>query len=98
MPSSLTARFTWPFSGKDMVGSIGNFQKQISILEFTNPFRAMFNFQHLYLFFIASLLLNLTPGNDMLYVASRSVSQGVKAGIVSATGVFTGCFIHITAA
>jgi threonine/homoserine/homoserine lactone efflux protein len=58
----------------------------------------MFNFQHLYLFFIASLLLNLTPGNDMLYVASRSISQGIKAGIVSALGIFVGCFVHITAA
>jgi threonine/homoserine/homoserine lactone efflux protein len=58
----------------------------------------MFNFQHLYLFFISSLLLNLTPGNDMLYVASRSISQGTKAGIISAAGVFIGCFVHITAA
>jgi len=58
----------------------------------------MFNFQHLYLFFIASLLLNLTPGNDMLYVASRSVSQGTKAGIASAAGIFVGCFVHIMAA
>ncbi|HZY39844.1 MAG TPA: LysE family translocator [Mucilaginibacter sp.] len=58
----------------------------------------MFTFQNLYLFFIASLLLNLTPGNDMLYVASRSISQGVKGGIVSALGVFAGCFVHISAA
>jgi len=58
----------------------------------------MFTFQNLYLFFIASLLLNLTPGNDMLYVASRSVSQGVKGGVVSALGVFAGCFVHISAA
>jgi threonine/homoserine/homoserine lactone efflux protein len=58
----------------------------------------MFNFQNLYLFFIASLLLNLTPGNDMIYVASRSVSQGVKAGIISAAGIFIGCFVHILAA
>jgi threonine/homoserine/homoserine lactone efflux protein len=58
----------------------------------------MFNFQNLYLFFIASLVLNLTPGNDMIYVASRSVSQGVKAGIVSAAGIFIGCFVHILAA
>jgi threonine/homoserine/homoserine lactone efflux protein len=58
----------------------------------------MFNFQNLYLFFIASLLLNLTPGNDMLYVASRSVSQGIKAGIASAAGIFIGCFVHILAA
>jgi threonine/homoserine/homoserine lactone efflux protein len=53
---------------------------------------------NLYLFFVASLLLNLAPGNDMLYVASRSVSQGVKGGIVSALGVFVGCFVHISAA
>jgi len=58
----------------------------------------MFNFQNPYLFFIASLLLNLTPGNDMLYVASRSVSQGIKGGIISALGVFAGCFVHILAA
>ncbi len=54
--------------------------------------------QNLYLFFIASLLLNLTPGNDMMYVASRSISQGIKAGIISAVGIFIGCFVHITAA
>jgi len=58
----------------------------------------MLNFQNLYLFFIASLLLNLTPGNDMLYVASRTLSQGTRAGIISAAGVFIGGFVHITAA
>ncbi len=54
--------------------------------------------QNLYLFFIASLLLNLTPGNDMIYVASRSISQGIEAGIFSAIGVFIGCLVHIIAA
>ncbi len=34
----------------------------------------------------------------MIYVASRSISQGIKAGIISAVGVFLGCFVHITAA
>ena len=58
----------------------------------------MFSNQNLYLFFIASLLLNLTPGNDMLYVASRTISQGVKAGLFSALGIFIGCFVHIIAA
>jgi threonine/homoserine/homoserine lactone efflux protein len=58
----------------------------------------MFNFQNLYLFFITSLLLNFAPGNDMLFVASRSVSYGVKAGIASAAGVFAGCFVHILGA
>lgn len=58
----------------------------------------MFHIQNFYLFFIASLLLNLAPGNDMIYVASRSISQGIKAGMISALGVFIGCFVHILAA
>jgi threonine/homoserine/homoserine lactone efflux protein len=58
----------------------------------------MFHFQNLYLFFITSLMFNLIPGNDMLYVASRSISQGTKAGIVSVFGIFLGCFVHIVSA
>ncbi len=58
----------------------------------------MLSYQDLTLFFISSLLLNLTPGNDMMYVLSRSLSQGVRAGIISATGIFIGCFLHIIAA
>src|SRR5581483_9437995 len=68
------------------------------MLIFMKKRRCMFHLQNVYLFFIASLMLNLTPGNDMLYVASRSISQGPKAGIVSALGVFCGCFVHIFAA
>ena len=58
----------------------------------------MFSTQNLYIFFIASLLLNLTPGNDMIYVGSRSISQGAKAGIISACGIFIGCLVHTFAA
>lgn len=44
---------------------------------------------------MATLALNLAPGPDMLYVVVRSLSQGVKAGIVSALGIAAGCFVHI---
>ena len=57
----------------------------------------MFHFQNIYIFFFTTLLLNFTPGNDVLYVASRSISQGTRAGIISALGIFCGCFIHISA-
>ncbi len=50
------------------------------------------------IFAFASLLLNITPGNDMLYVATRSTSQGLKAGIVSALGISAGCIVHLIAA
>jgi threonine/homoserine/homoserine lactone efflux protein len=43
-------------------------------------------------------LLNLTPGNDMIYVATRSTSQGIKAGMISALGITAGCMVHILAA
>ena len=58
----------------------------------------MFSAQNLWLFFVASILLNLTPGNDMIYVASRSISQGSRAGIISACGIFIGCMMHTIAA
>ncbi len=51
-----------------------------------------------WLFALASLMLNITPGNDMLYVATRSTSQGVKGGVISALGVMAGCMVHIFAA
>jgi threonine/homoserine/homoserine lactone efflux protein len=56
------------------------------------------NINDFWIFAFASLMLNITPGNDMLYVASRSVGQGVRAGIVSAFGIMAGCLIHTLAA
>ncbi|HZI56359.1 MAG TPA: LysE family translocator [Verrucomicrobiae bacterium] len=49
-------------------------------------------------FLFAAFMLNIAPGPDMLYVIGRSVGQGRKAGIVSALGVFVGCWVHILAA
>ena len=54
--------------------------------------------QNFWIFALTTLLLNLTPGNDMLYVASRSTGQGVRAGVVSALGITGGCFVHMLAA
>ena len=51
-----------------------------------------------WLFVLAALALNITPGNDMLYVISRSAGQGVKAGIISSLGIMAGCMVHILAA
>ena len=58
----------------------------------------MFNIQHFYLFLSVSILINLAPGPDMIYTAARSLSQGIRAGIFSALGIFAGCLFHITAA
>ncbi len=58
----------------------------------------MFELPQLALFMGATLALNLTPGPDMLYVATRSIGQGRKAGMASAFGIGAGCFVHILAA
>src|SRR5580658_7622700 len=49
------------------------------------------------LFLTTMVLVNITPGPDMLYVIARSAGQGRKAGIVSALGIGAGCFFHIFA-
>ena len=46
------------------------------------------------LFFAASWVLILTPGPDIIYVMSRGISQGKKAGILSAAGVTVGILVH----
>lgn len=58
----------------------------------------MFGVENFYLFLSVSILINLSPGPDMLYTAARSLSQGIKAGVFSALGIFTGCIFHISAA
>ncbi|MFC4321599.1 LysE family translocator [Litchfieldia salsa] len=45
-------------------------------------------------FLIASLLLNLTPGTDTMYIVSRSISQGRLAGIYSTLGISAGIITH----
>lgn len=46
------------------------------------------------LFLIATLILALAPGPDLLYITTRGLSQGAMAGLISALGVHTGVLIH----
>src|SRR5687767_3783323 len=46
------------------------------------------------IFLVASLVLIATPGQDMILVMSRSVSQGVRAGVATAAGVSVGLIGH----
>ena len=47
-----------------------------------------------WVFIITSLVLIITPGQDMILVMSRSISQGRKAGIMTALGVSVGLVGH----
>jgi threonine/homoserine/homoserine lactone efflux protein len=50
------------------------------------------------LFVLAGLLLNVTPGPDVLYIVGRSSVQGLRAGVAATLGIGGGCFVHIAAA
>jgi threonine/homoserine/homoserine lactone efflux protein len=50
------------------------------------------------LFVGAALLIVLTPGPNMIYLLSRSICQGRKAGVISLFGVVAGFFVHVFAA
>ena len=54
--------------------------------------------QHLWLFIVSGLLLNITPGPDSLFIMARSATQGWRAGFVACWGVGSGVFVHVFAA
>lgn len=46
----------------------------------------------------AALLMVLTPGPNMVYLISRSICQGRRAGVISLFGVIAGFLVHMFAA
>ena len=54
----------------------------------------MTEIQNFTLFLGLSWILIITPGPDLIYVLTKGVSTGKKAGIISAFGVTLGIFVH----
>jgi threonine/homoserine/homoserine lactone efflux protein len=54
--------------------------------------------QELLTFAAAAFVLVLTPGPNMIYLISRSITQGRIAGTISLLGVIVGFLFHMTAA
>ena len=52
--------------------------------------------KELLVFLIAAIAMSITPGPNMIYLISRSVTQGKKAGITSLSGVICAFLFHIT--
>lgn len=50
------------------------------------------------LFVVAGLVLNLTPGPDMAYIAARGAIGGFRAGAAATFGITAGCVVHTLAA
>ncbi len=50
------------------------------------------------IFVAASLALYIAPGPDMVYIASRSIGQGRRAGVVSGLGISAGIVVYVLSA
>ena len=51
----------------------------------------------IFLYFLtASILLTLAPGPDILYLLTKSLSDGAKSGIILACGLVSGIVFHTT--
>lgn len=53
---------------------------------------------HYWLFVAAGILLNLTPGQDTLFIIGRALSGGTRAGVAAALGIAVGSVGHTLAA
>ena len=51
-----------------------------------------------WLFVLAGVLLNLTPGQDTFYILGSSIAQGRRIGVAAALGICSGCVVHTLAA
>jgi threonine/homoserine/homoserine lactone efflux protein len=58
----------------------------------------MLDAQRFSLFFIAALVLALTPGPGIFYVLARTLAGGRREGILSSLGTFAGGLFHVFAA
>lgn len=54
--------------------------------------------QSVWMFAGAALLMAVTPGPNMLYLISRSLCQGRRAGLISWIGVVCGFAVHVCSA
>ena len=52
------------------------------------------HFEFLVTFLIASTLLTVSPGPDIVYVVSQSIAQGQKTGVAVSLGLTTGLWVH----
>jgi threonine/homoserine/homoserine lactone efflux protein len=58
----------------------------------------MLDTHRFFLFFIAALVLAVTPGPGIFYVLARTLAGGRREGVLSSLGTFAGGMFHVFAA
>ncbi|MEL6561890.1 MAG: LysE family translocator [Bacteroidota bacterium] len=54
-----------------------------------------YNLAHWITFFTAAILLNLSPGPDMIFIISQTSRRGISSGFASVFGIWIGTFVHV---
>ncbi len=57
-----------------------------------------YSFLHWTTFFVAAVLLNLSPGPDIAFILGQTVRGGRKSGFAAMAGIWTGAFGHVVLA
>src|ERR1700744_4065340 len=70
----------------------------IAVVSFFSRSRAMPHYGSLFTFGLVALGMSLTPGSNMIYLISRSISQGRQAGLISLGGVALGFVFYMLCA
>jgi threonine/homoserine/homoserine lactone efflux protein len=58
----------------------------------------MFGIHGYWLFLVTGVLLNLTPGQDTMFIIGRSLTGGLRSGVAAAFGITVGSVFHTLAA
>jgi threonine/homoserine/homoserine lactone efflux protein len=58
----------------------------------------LFGTHDLLLFSLTVLVLNATPGVDLLFTLTRTLQHGARAGVAAVLGINAGCVVHTLAA
>ena len=54
-----------------------------------------YNLAHWITFFTAAILLNLSPGPDLIFIISQTSKRGIQSGFAAVFGIWVGTFIHV---
>jgi len=54
-----------------------------------------YSLAHWATFFTAALLLNLSPGPDLIFIISQTSKRGIRSGFAAVTGIWLGTFVHV---
>ena len=53
---------------------------------------------HWITFFLAALLLNISPGPDIAFILGQTIRGGTRAGVSAMLGIWTGAIVHVVMA